>query len=331
MPENMLFSEDHRARISHRLNQALVNMRSGARRAAEARQAFLQLEQEKSQLIDRNPNLANVDVRRQTMFIWIVICILAAYGLDLILFAAVAGYLVQQNFSGSPHLALVAQFLVPAFIVILEMALSMQRDAAYRDYYEGFGTRLRTWFWTALTAFCTLVMPAAVIATFLAGQGEDFVPWVSIPLIIALAGLSLISHVLMLCGGRLALESKSWALFRLRMSGLESRSRYAQRAYQGNSQTAADLLSTYLQDLKTHNDTYSTSKIEPGPFDKSTREVLNEAYGYEVIRTPAAGEPSTPGPTTRAKAPVDPPQSEPSDWHSTFDQQMREQEAEVRP
>ena len=290
MPDNMLFKEDHRARISHRLNRSASNMRSRARHAAEARRSSQQLDQEKNRLIGLNPNLASVDVRHETMYRWIVICMFAAYGLDLVLFAAVAGYLVQQNFSGSPRFAMVAQFLMPAFIVIIEMALSMQRDAAYRDYLQGFGTRLRKVAWTELTAFCTLVMPMAVIATFLAGQGEDFAPWISIPLIITLAGLSLVSHVLMLCGGRLALESESWAMFRMRMSGIQNRSRQAQRAYQPNSQIAADLLSYYLQDLKSHNDSYPESRIEPGPFDKDTREVLNEVYGYDVIRTPAANE-----------------------------------------
>jgi hypothetical protein len=331
MPATMLFNDHHRAQLAHRLNGSLADTRNRARRAAEARRANRQQDEEKNQLVAANPNLASVDVHRKTMYIWLLICMFAVYGMDLVLFAAVAGYFVKQSFAGSPRLAMAAQFLVPAFIVVIEMGLSMQRDAAYRDYLEGFGSRLRLWAWTALTAFCTLVMPMAVIATYLAGEGDDFAPWVSIPLIITLAGLSLVCHVLMLFGGRLALESKSWGVFRLQMSGLQSRIRQSNRAYATHSQAAADRFAAYLQDLNAHNAAYATTRIEAGPFDRNTREIVNEVYGYEVIRTPAGtqNEPQI-QPNPQAPPPQNPPQDNPPDWRNAYDRQMREQEAEVR-
>ena len=332
MPATMLFNDHHRAQLAHRLNRSLDDTRNRARRAAEARRANRQLDEEKTQLISTNPNLASVDVHRKTMYIWLLICMFAVYGMDLVLFAAVAGYFVKQSFAGSPRLATAAQFLVPAFIVVIEMGLSMQRDAAYRDYLEGFGSRLRLWAWTALTAFCTLVMPMAVIATFLAGEGDDFAPWVSIPLIITLAGLSLVCHVLMLFGGRLALESKSWGVFRLQMSGLQSRIRQTNRAYAMHSQAAADRFAAYLQDLNAHNAAYAAARIEGGPFDRNTREIVNDVYGYEVIRTPAGAQNEPPTqPNLQTPPPQNPPQDNPPDWRNAYDRQMREQEAEVRP
>jgi hypothetical protein len=143
MPATMLFDDHHRAQLAHRLNRSLDDTRNRARRAAEARRTNRQLDEEKNQLVGSNPNLASVDVHRKTMYIWFLLCMVAVYGMDLVLFAAVAGYFVKQSFAGSPRLATVAQFLVPAFIVVIEMGLSMQRDAAYRDYLEGFGSRLR--------------------------------------------------------------------------------------------------------------------------------------------------------------------------------------------
>ena len=204
--------------------------------------------------------------------------------------------------------------------------------AAYREYLEGFGSRFRFWGWTVITAFCTLVMPMAVISTFLAGQKEDFAAWVSIPLIVTLAGLSLVCHVLMLFGGRLALESKSWGMFRLQMSGLQNRIRQANRAYTSHSQAAADRFAAYLQDLNAHNTAYAAARIEAGPFDRNTREVVNDVYGYEVIRTPPGGENEPPAqPNPQTPPPQTPPQENPPDWRNAFERQMREQEAEVRP
>jgi len=328
----MLFNDHHRAQLAHRLNGSLADTRNRARRAAEARRLNRQQDEEKNQLIAANPNLASVDVHRKTKYVLLLICVFAVYGMDLVLFAAVAGYFVKQSFAASPRIAMVAQFLVPAFIVIVEMTLSMFRDAAYRDYLEGFGSRFRLWSWTLFTAAFTLVMPMAVVATFLAGEGDDFAPWVSIPLIITLAGLSLGCHILMLCGGRLALESKSWAVFRLHMSSLQNRIRQTNRAYATHSQAAADRFAAYLQDLTAHNAAYATTRIEAGPFDRNTREVVNEVYGYEVIRTPAGTQNDPPiQPTPQAPPPQNPPQENPPDWRNVCDRQMREQEAEVRP
>ena len=152
----------------------------------------------------------------------------------------------------------------------------------------------------------------------------------------------------MLFGGRLAIESKSWAVFRLRMSSLQSRVRQAQSAYQSHSRTAADRFSIYLQDLNTHNSTYPDARIEAGPFDKSAREILNEAYGYEVIRTPATstvdskaqGQPPRTQPVSQTPPPAQhptpgssakSPQDNVEGWRDVFEREMREQEAEVRP
>ena len=117
------------------------------------------MEEEKNQIVAANPNLASVDVHRKTMYVWLMICIFAVYGIDVVLFASVAEYFAKQSFGGSQRLARLAQFLVPAFIVVIEMALSMQRGIAYREYLEGFGNRLRIWAWTAAAVFCSLVMP----------------------------------------------------------------------------------------------------------------------------------------------------------------------------
>lgn len=333
----LLFDDHHRLQLGNRLRQGLEQTRTRARRAAEARRAGQQLDQQKTQLVAANPNLANVDVHRRTVYNWLLFCMLAVYVVDVVLFAAVAEYFAKQSFAGSPFLAGLTRFLIPATIVIIELALSIQRDAAYREYLEGFGNRGRFWAWTAASVFCTLVMPAAVIAIFLAGEGSDFSAWISVPLLITLAGLSLVCHVLMLFGGRLALESKSYLSFRLQLSSLQNRIRQTNQVYATHSQAAADRFAAYLQDLNAYNPAFPTARIEPGPFDKDTREVVNDVYGYEVIRTPAAG----PVPQPQANRPAPPPNppnpaSQPAeennpDWRTVYERQMREQEAEVRP
>ncbi len=330
----LLFDDHHRLQLGNRLRHALEDTRTRARRAAEAGRTTRQLAEQKSQLAAANPNLANVDVQRRTVYNWLLFCMLAVYVIDVVLFAAVAEYFAKQSFAGSPFLAGLSRFLIPAAIVVIEMVLSIQRDAAYRESLEGFGNRGRLWAWTAASVFCTLVMPAAVIAIFLAGEGSDFTPWISIPLLITLAGLSLVCHILMLFGGRLAMESKSYVSFRLQQSSLQNRIRQSNRVYATHSQGAADRFAAYLQDLNAHNGAFPNARIEPGPFDKDTRQVVNDVYGYEVIRTPAGAVPTTQAvaaPPPNPAVPPTPPEDNSPDWRSVYERQMRDQETEVRP
>ncbi len=328
----MLFSEHHRAQLSHRLRRAMDDTRSRARRAAHSRRNGLRAVEQKGQMETANSSLASVDVHRKTMYMWLLFCMASVYGIDVLLFASVAEYFVKQGFANSPGLARVAQFLLPAFIVVVEMVVSMQRDAAYREYLDGFGSRYRFWAWAIISTFCALVMPLAVIAIFVAGEGKDFTPLISIPLIFTLAGLSLICHILMLFGGRLALESKAWITFRLQMIVIETRQRRCNRTYATHSQVAADRFAQYLQDLTTHNNAYSSARIEAGPFDRDTREIVNDVYGYEVIKTPAIAPAeqneaqSRPLPTAAANTGADTVQ----DW-TAYQRQVLDQDVEVRP
>src|SRR5258708_30428725 len=141
MPATMLFNDHHRAQLAHRLNRSLGDTRSRARRAAEGRRTGRKQEEEKKQLVEANPNLASVDVHQKTVYIWLLICMAAVYGIDVVLFASVAEYFTKQSFAASPNIARLAQFLVPAFIVVIEMALSMERDGAYGKHLERFGSR----------------------------------------------------------------------------------------------------------------------------------------------------------------------------------------------
>jgi hypothetical protein len=114
MPATMLFNDHHRAQLAHRLNRSLEDTRNRARRAAEARRASRQVDEEKTQLVAANPNLASVDVHRKTIYVWLLISMAAVYGIDVVLFASVAEYFAKQSFAGSPRMATLAQFLVPA-------------------------------------------------------------------------------------------------------------------------------------------------------------------------------------------------------------------------
>jgi hypothetical protein len=330
------FNDHQQLRLRNRLDTALQQTRQRARRAALARRTAKELEQKKTQRQDLNPSLSNVDDLHRTIYYWVFAGMLAVYFIDVVLFAAVAEYFAKQSFAGSPWLVSLTRFLIPAAIVVVEMILSIQREAAHREHLEGFGSPARFWGWTAAAVLCNVVMPAAVIAVFVSAEGKDFSTWVSIPLLITLAGLSMVCHLLMLFGGRLALESKAFLLFQWRQAGLQNRIRQHQRVYASESQGAADRFAAYMQDWNSYNAAFPSARIDAGPFDKDARDVVNDVYGYEVIRTPAVGTPAQtpvnpvipPQPTAAGPGPTEEPAA---DWRTVYERQMREQESEVRP
>jgi hypothetical protein len=335
MPANMTFDSHQRAQHANRIRRTLEETRTHARRAAQARRTNRQLDQQKNQLVATNSPLANVDIHRKTVYLWLLFGMLAVYCIDVVLFASVVEYFVNQSFAGSPWLADIARFLVPAAIVVIEHVLSIHRDSAHREHLDGFGSSHRFWAWSILSAFCALVMPMAVIAIFMAGEGDDFTPWVSVPLLITLAGLSLVGHILMLFGGRLAMESKSWAIFQAQMRPLQARLRQSDQTYTRHSQIAADRFTSYLHDLEEYGPIYPNAPIQPGPFDRDTREVVNEVHGYDAIRMPGA-PPAAPMQANAPAAPPDnppqnPPQENQTDWRTTYEREVRDQETEVRP
>jgi hypothetical protein len=275
---------DRQAQLGHALRRHLDAMRAEARQAVLSREDAARARTERERLHHANPDLVSADMHDSAVYSWVVLSLVAVYGLDVILFAPVAEFFVGMSFPGTIWLARAAQFLLPAFIVLLEILAGLQRDRARRDRLDGLSGPASEIAWTiASVAFC-LVMPAAVAATYMAGE-DQFTPWVSGPLLAALLGLSLLAHVSVLFGGRLATEAKTFLAFRWRDSRLNRQMDTRRTASTRHGRRAGDLFSTYYGLLDRYNRESPEQRLEAGPFDRDTRQVVNEVYGYEVIRT----------------------------------------------
>lgn len=119
---------------------------------------------------------------------------------------------------------------------------------------------------------------------------------------------------------------------------LHQQQQAARQVFGRESTAAADVLVLYLRDLEEHNQAYQP-RLAAGPFDRDTRAVLNEVYGYEVIQT-VPGTPVTASPAAASAgaggAPpagghAGAPASGAPDWRAFQARQQYHDESEVRP
>ena len=217
-----------------------------------------------------------------------IIGLVAVYTIDVLLFGPVAEFFARRAFPNHPLLAEAARFVLPAAILCLEIMIGIQvHSASERLRYDGEG-RKALWAWVALAVLLTLSMPAAVITVFFASAFR-FAVWVSAFLLVTLLALSFAAHISIVFGGRLALESKQYLGCALRSGYFRCRMR-ATDAQEGRTlRRTIDAFRHYREHFML------LPGAEFGPFDSVTRNIVNDAFGYNIISVP-------PAPTNQVRA-----------------------------
>jgi hypothetical protein len=217
-----------------------------------------------------------------------VIGILAVYAIDVILFGPVAEFFARRAFPNHPVFAEAARFILPAAILCLEIMIGIQvHQAAERFRYDREG-RMSLWGWAGLALLLTLSMPAAVITVFFASAFR-FPPWVSTFLLITLLALSFAAHISIVFGGRLSLEAKHYLGDALRCGYLRIRMMMTGSSSIRMRRHTIDAFRNYREQFR-----LLPEGEEFGPFDSITRNIVNEAFGYEIIPIPAPPGSSVP-------------------------------------
>ena len=239
-------------------------------------------EQELHQLTAANPEAAGADYQQVITYRILVVGILAVYVIDFLMFGPVAEYFADRNFAGWPVFMVAARILLPAAILILELCFSTQSYLAREAKLGGWEGASVYWFWTIVAAVFAIVMPAAVIATFLVTD-EPFSLWVSGSLLVMLAALSLGGHLAVLFGRQQVLEALSFTAFRRKKSKLERQLRRLRDQLRLLSPMIAEPFREYATDLHDYNARYPNSVIQPKPFDALTCNVLIQVFGKEEV------------------------------------------------
>ena len=282
MTERTLKSKDQ-LQLRRRMDRNRQALYVSAGHADKAQSRIKEKEQELQRLTDANRETTEADFQQATTHTILAVSLLAVYVIDFLMFGPVAEFFADRNFAGWPVFIVAARILLPAAILILELCFSTQSYLAQEAKLDGWQSASVYWFWTIVAAVFAIVMPAAVIATFLVTDAP-FSPWVSGSLLIMLAALSLGGHLAVLFGRQQVLEALSFIAFRRRKSRLERQLRQFRDQLRRLSPMIAEPFREYEADLQNYNARYPDSIIHPKPFDALTYNVLIRVFGKEETK-----------------------------------------------
>ena len=131
--------------------------------------------------------------------------------------------------------------------------------------------------WAALGCVMALVMPLTAVYTAMSVQvvADDSAPLIMLAI---LAIISFAAHVLILFGGKLAHEAKTYYAFNTKHTRLSNQLAADHRLVRKRLKKLQLLFIPYVHHWKKHNSTYDY--VEAGPFDNDVAELLRRHFPY---------------------------------------------------
>jgi uncharacterized membrane protein YfbV (UPF0208 family) len=131
--------------------------------------------------------------------------------------------------------------------------------------------------WVALGVVMALVMPLTAVVTAMSVQvvAEDSAPLL---MLVILAIISFAAHCLVLFGGKLAHESKTYYYFTTKRTRLSEELAANHRLVRKRLKKLEGIFIPYYHHWKKHNQTYDY--IEAGPFDNDVADLLYRHFPY---------------------------------------------------
>jgi uncharacterized membrane protein YfbV (UPF0208 family) len=132
-------------------------------------------------------------------------------------------------------------------------------------------------FWAGLGCLMALVMPLTAVYTAMSVQvvADDSSTLIMLAI---LAIISFAAHVLILFGGKLAHEAKTYYAFNAKHTRLSSQLAANHRLVRKRLKKLQLLFIPYVHHWKKHNSTYTY--LEAGPFDNDVAELLRRDFPY---------------------------------------------------
>jgi uncharacterized membrane protein YfbV (UPF0208 family) len=132
-------------------------------------------------------------------------------------------------------------------------------------------------FWAGLGCVMALVMPLTAVYTAMSVQvvADDSAPLIMLAI---LAIISFAAHVLILFGGTLAHEAKTYHAFTTKHTRLSNQLAADHRLVRKRLKKLQLRFIPYVHHWKKHNGTYAY--VEAGPFDNEVAELLRRHFPY---------------------------------------------------
>ena len=275
---------------------------------------------------------------------------LAVFGIDVLLFAPIAAFIVGNAFPDNPQVATAAKFLLPLCIMIMELALAMRIYQASQDL-QGIAdikgeaeNEYRRWWWmgAGLVSFMPLLAISTQIAEVgaLMSRGTELNAYQQSSLLIKAAALGLLAfvpHAMFIFGGRHIVGAKEALLARFSSTPAQKLQR-AEEQIQQQRDELVRAFNDYHRALMAYNQA-NDPPMAAGPFREAVRQLINRIYGREILQAPpedpdgpggdgaVGNEPPAPGPRPSAAPdganPPDRGQRNEEDDSDLFEQRRR--------
>lgn len=267
------------ARASHinTLGRKSVFAEAMLTKRTEAQQRFLQGQQA----------ITALPFERKVEFITYLVGMVCIYGIDVLLFGPAAEYVAVVLGAADSATGAFVKWLVPAFFLGIEVLISLQYESAKHAEQFAFGSRAARRGWLCLGIIVALVMPLAARATAEAA-GVVASGRVSTFMIAVLAIVSFAAHILVLFGGRIAQEAKTYLLY-LAVKAFHAHrvARAAHRLAKLTNELTREFIA-YVHAWRLHQARHAY--VPSGPFDSDVVELLVRLFPHAALR-PEPGSP----------------------------------------
>jgi hypothetical protein len=203
--------------------------------------------------------------------------LVCVYGIDILLFGTSAQYVASLLGGEGSLWASAAKYAVPAFFLGLEVLISIKIERARQEERFEFGSTWARRAWIALGVLVALVMPLAARAT---AESVGVVAENQVPvLMVAVLGIvSFAAHILVLFGGRVALEAKTYLAYTAGRQFHKTRTKIKERKAAMTLAEVNAAFISYVHAWRAHNGRHDP---EPsGPFDKDVVEFLRRQFPH---------------------------------------------------
>lgn len=222
----------------------------------------------------KHEHLRKLDAKIVIRYIIYFIALAAIYCIDLALFSMSTEYWVMLE-TDNPLIIGVAKFVAPLCFLVAEVFLSLLIVEAREHPSSVTRTNPGRVGWTALGVLIALVMPlvAAYTAMTVRATADDSAPFL---MVLVLGTISFCCHVLVLFGGKLAHDAKTYLLYVVRRRQYHAAMAHATSVFRERLKRLEARFIPYVHHLQWHNSAYTP--MSAGPFDAEIIDLLRRHF-----------------------------------------------------
>jgi hypothetical protein len=280
-------NELRRQRLFRQITQSVLPVHTHAHLAAKYQRALSAAQQKLQMLREINLELVMADAKRRAGYVIILVAALAVYGVDFILLSAVAEYFARRVYT-DPFMVGLARLVIPAAILIVEIMIASQRAFA-QEWAVEHGASKTSWIWVVFSLLLLCVLPSMLVATHIVSMPARMTQSLEIVNILQMVGLvalAIVMHGVVLYGGQLAVEAKAYLFLTYRSWRLNWQIGRLDSKYQKAATSATRAYILHERTVQEYRAMFPNSEMNPGPFDLTTRRLLQARLGREIPGLP---------------------------------------------